>query len=143
MTTSALLYPIIGGIFIGLAASTLMFFNGKIAGVSGIFQGLLAPRAGDISWRVAFVAGLVVGGAVLNIIKPELFTMELERSIGAVALAGLLVGFGTRLGSGCTSGHGVCGIARLSPRSLVATAIFISSGAVVTFIVNRFLGGSI
>lgn len=135
--------PVVGGLLIGLGAAVMMLFSGRIAGVSGIFSGLLAPRAGDMGWRLAFVAGLVAGGAALFAVSPEIFTSELERSWPAVALGGLLVGFGARMGSGCTSGHGVCGMARLGPRSIVATVTFISSGALVTLLVNQLAGGAI
>lgn len=137
------IYPALGGVLIGLGASALMLFSGRIAGVSGIFSGLLNIKPGDFAWRVAFVLGMVVGGAALHAVRPDLFGVGLDRSLGAVAVGGLLVGFGTRLGSGCTSGHGVCGVARLGPRSFVATATFIASGAVVVFLVNQLAGGAI
>jgi len=121
----------------------LMLFSGRIAGVSGIFSGLLDPKPGDMGWRAAFVGGLMAGGAALFALSPETFTSGLDRSLGAVAVGGLLVGFGARMGSGCTSGHGVCGMARLGPRSIVATVTFISSGALVTLLVNRLAGGAI
>ena len=138
-----LIFAIIGGALIGVGAAALMYFSGKIAGMSGIVGGLLNPKAGDIGWRVALVLGIVVGGAVLMLIRPELFGFGVERSWPAIIVAGLLVGFGTRLGSGCTSGHGVCGIARLGPRSLVATATFVFTGAIAAFVVNQLLGGSL
>jgi len=138
---SAILAPIIGGVLIGLGASALMLFNGKIAGVSGIFGGLLHPKAGDFAWRAAFVAGIIVGGFVLFLLRPDMFGVGVERSLPVVVLGGLLVGFGARLGSGCTSGHGVCGIARLGPRSIVATLTFIATGAVAAFVVNQVFGG--
>ncbi len=139
----AILGPIAGGILIGLGASALMLFNGKIAGVSGIFGGLLSPKAGDFAWRAAFIAGIVVGGAALFLLNPDLFGVGVERSLPIIVLGGLLVGFGARLGSGCTSGHGVCGIARLGPRSIVATLTFMATGAVSAFVVNQILGGSV
>lgn len=140
---SSLWGPIAGGILIGLAASALMLFSGRIAGISGIFGGLLSPKPGDFGWRAAFVAGIVVGGGILSAVRPDLFGVGVERSLIAIALGGLLVGFGTRLGSGCTSGHGVCGIARLGPRSIVATLTFMVSGAAAAYLVNQVLGGSI
>jgi uncharacterized membrane protein YedE/YeeE len=143
MENTTLLAPIAGGALIGVAAAGLMLLAGRIAGISGIFSGLLAPKPGEIGWRVSFVAGLVVGGALLFVAMPSLFATELPRSLPAVALGGLLVGFGARLGSGCTSGHGVCGIARRGPRSVVATITFISTGALSTFVVNHLLGGAI
>ena len=135
--------PVVGGLLIGLGATILMLFSGRIAGVSGIFSGLLDPKPGDMGWRAAFVAGIAVGGAVLFALSPEIFATTLPRSLPAVALGGLLVGFGARLGSGCTSGHGVCGIARLGPRSIVATVTFIASGALVTLLVNKMAGGAL
>lgn len=132
-----------GGLLVGVGAGAMMLLRGQIAGVSGIFGGLLNVKAGDIGWRAYFVAGLVVGGTLMYLLRPDLFTMDIDRSMVAVAIGGLLVGFGARLGSGCTSGHGVCGIARFGPRSIVATLTFIASGAVVTFVVNRFFGGAI
>lgn len=135
--------PITGGLLIGLAAAAMMLLFGRITGVSGIFSGLLDPRPGDMAWRLAFVLGLVVGGGAFFVLSPETFTSTLSRSLPAVAVGGLLVGFGVRLGSGCTSGHGVCGIARLAPRSLVATVTFIASGALVTLLVNTLSGGAI
>jgi uncharacterized membrane protein YedE/YeeE len=137
------LMPIAGGLLIGLAAAGLMLLSGKIAGVSGIFQGLLSPRAGDIGWRMWFVGGLMVGGTLLLFLQPQMFATGLERSLPVVALGGLLVGFGARLGSGCTSGHGICGMARLGPRSIVATLTFVGSGALATFLINRFAGGAL
>lgn len=131
------LHSLIGGVLIGLSATGLLLFNGKIAGISGIVGGLLAPlEPGDRGWRVGFVAGLLAGGAAIAARAPELFAMGVERSTGALVVAGLLVGFGTRLGSGCTSGHGVCGLARRSPRSLAATATFIATGMITVYLLR-------
>jgi hypothetical protein len=135
--------PILGGLLIGLAASGLMLFLGRIAGVSGIFSGLLKPTTGDLAWRLAFVLGLVAGGAVLFILTPATFSSTLDRSVITIALGGLLVGFGARLGSGCTSGHGVCGMARIGPRSIIATMTFIASGVLVTYFANHIMGGAV
>lgn len=143
MDNDSYIMHVAGGLLIGLAAAGLMLLSGKIAGVSGIFQGLLSPRAGDMSWRLSFVAGLMAGGALLLVLQPQLFATSVERSLPIVALGGLLVGFGARLGSGCTSGHGICGMARLGPRSIVATVTFIGSGALATFLINRFAGGAL
>jgi uncharacterized membrane protein YedE/YeeE len=128
-----------GGALIGLAAVVLMLFYGRVAGISGIVGGLLAPRPGDVGWRAAFVIGLVGGAALLAALG---FAPALRErpGLGIVVLAGLLVGFGTRLGSGCTSGHGVCGLARLSARSLAATLIFMASAAGVVFVTRHVLG---
>ena len=143
MTLANVTLPLAGGLMIGLAASVLMLFAGRILGVSGIVSGLLSPKAGEIGWRVSFVAGLVVGGAVIFALNPSLFSNELTRSLPVWALGGALVGLGARLGSGCTSGHGVCGIARLGPRSLVATITFITTGALTTYLVNHVVGGAL
>ena len=130
----------LGGALIGLSATLLLLFNGRIAGISGIVSGALFTRAGDTLWRWAFLAGLILGGLALFAGSPELFSVTSGRPIWAIALAGLAVGFGVRLGSGCTSGHGVCGLSRLSPRSLVATLTFIASGAVAVSLF-RMSGG--
>lgn len=125
-----------GGALIGLAAVLLMLFHGRIAGISGILGGLVSPRADDAGWRLAFLAGLI-GGAALMAWAGGMVPTVPPRSLAVVAVAGLLVGVGTQLGSGCTSGHGVCGLARLSPRSLAATAIFMAAGAAVVFLVRN------
>jgi uncharacterized protein len=130
-----------GGALIGTSASLLLILNGRIAGISGIVGGLVRPRAGDVSWRVYFSAGLVLGGLLLLALKPSAFGAPVVSSPLTI-LAGLLVGFGARLGSGCTSGHGVCGISRLSRRSIVATLTFIATGILATFIVQHVLGGA-
>jgi uncharacterized membrane protein YedE/YeeE len=134
---------LVGGALIGLAASLLLLGAGRIAGVSGIVGGLLAPAPGEIAWRALFVAGLIVGGLGLRAIDPSLVRVDLERSTGAIVVSGLLVGLGTRLGSGCTSGHGVCGISRGSPRSLVATTAFMATGMLAAWLVAHVLGGSV
>jgi hypothetical protein len=132
---------LLGGALIGLAASVLMLFTGRVAGVTGIAGGLFRPVQGDLSWRLLFIAGLVAGGVVLTLVSPAAFHVGIDRSLGALAVAGLLVGFGARLGSGCTSGHGVCGLSRLSRRSLVATLTFMATGALSVFVVVHLLGG--
>ena len=119
----------LGGVLIGLAAVLLLLANGRIAGVSGIVGGLLSRKPGDIGWRVAFVLGLWLGALVYWAARGALFELELLATPGVMIVAGFLVGYGTRLGSGCTSGHGVCGIARFSPRSMVATVVFMASGS--------------
>jgi len=134
---------LIGGLLIGISSVLLLVFNGRIAGISGITGQLLHPRAGDMGWRLTFLAGLMGGGAALFALWPAAFDLGVDRSLPAVAVAGLLVGFGTRTGSGCTSGHGICGIARLSPRSVVATLVFMFTGAATVFVVNHFFGGAL
>ena len=130
-----------GGILIGLATALLLLANGRVAGVSGILGGLLRPAKGDVAWRVAFIAGLFLAPIVwltLRAMPPA----QIDHSPALLAAGGLLVGIGTRVGSGCTSGHGVCGIARLSPRSLLATACFVAAGFVTAFVVRHVLGGA-
>jgi uncharacterized membrane protein YedE/YeeE len=123
-----------GGVLIGLASALLILFNGRIAGISGILGGLLTPRAGDIGWRAAFLAGLVAAPLAWRLFVP-LPAMHVDAGTLGLVAAGLLVGIGTRYGSGCTSGHGICGLSRRSPRSLAATAAFMLAGfATVHFI---------
>ena len=136
------LAALIGGILIGLSASAMLLLEGKIAGVSGIFAGVLSPVTGETAWKASFVAGLIAGGLLLRMLLPSAFDFGIIRPYGTLAIAGLLVGFGTRLGNGCTSGHGVCGISRLSPRSMVATMTFIASGVLTVFLVNHVMGGA-
>jgi uncharacterized membrane protein YedE/YeeE len=130
----------IGGVLIGLSAVMLMGTLGRIAGISGIASGLLAG-ASDRGWRVAFVLGLVAGPLLLLWLRGDAGIGAPQVRWPLMALAGLLVGFGTRLGSGCTSGHGVCGMARLSPRSLLATLVFMVFGVVTVFVTRHLLGG--
>lgn len=132
---------LIGGVLIGFAAVVFILFHGRIMGVSSILSGLVLPLKGDIGWRVSFLAGLIAAP-----ILAQLFGLmpKIEISGGAIELmiAGILVGFGTSLGSGCTSGHGVCGIARLSPRSIVATCVFVGMGMLTVYLRHHIgLGG--
>jgi len=143
MESSAYLNAFFGGALIGFAALLMLLFNGKILGISGIAGGLFQRSRESKAWRYLFFLGLFGGGAVLFVLQPEKFANSLSRSPGALVLAGLLVGYGTRLGSGCTSGHGVCGVSRLSPRSLMATLTFIAFGALTVFVINRCFGGRI
>jgi uncharacterized membrane protein YedE/YeeE len=136
----SILWALVGGSLIGAAASLMLLFNGRVTGISGITNGLLSFVKGDYLWRLAFVAGLVVGGLLLSANHPELFINTTNRSDVMIAVAGLIVGFGTVLGSGCTSGHGVCGISRLSPRSLVATISFMMVGMIVATVLKYVLG---
>ena len=139
--TETVLLPLLGGALIGVAAGALMVLSGRIAGISGIFGGVVERIVRPDAWRVSFVLGLVVGGVGLTFFYPQAFpTYSLDaRSISVLVGAGLLVGFGTRLGGGCTSGHGVCGVARLSSRSIVATLTFIATGA-ATVALSRAVG---
>ncbi len=127
-----------GGVLIGLAAALFLVLNGRIAGISGVLGGLLKPVRGDIAWRAAFVLGLVVAPLVYSLFA-VLPAPEIEAGNAALIAAGLLVGVGTRYGSGCTSGHGVCGLSRLSPRSLVATASFMGAGFASVFVIRHLL----
>ena len=127
-----------GGAVLGLSAALFVLLNGRIAGISGVLGGLLRPRAGDLAWRVAFVGGLLVAPLVYGLFA-DLPTMQVAAEAPLLIAAGLLVGVGTRLGSGCTSGHGVCGISRLSPRSIVATLCFMASGFLTVFLTHHLL----
>ena len=127
-----------GGAVLGLSAALFVLLNGRIAGISGVLGGLLRPRAGDLAWRIAFVGGLLVAPLVFGLFM-ELPTMQVAAEAPLLVVAGLLVGIGTRLGSGCTSGHGVCGISRLSPRSIVATLSFMASGFLTVFLTHHVL----
>src|ERR1700684_2014591 len=136
------LSALIGGILIGLSAAAMLLLEGKIAGISGILAGVLAPSKGETEWKVAFVGRLLAGGVLLRISLPTACDCGIIRPYGVLMLAGLLVGFGTRLGNGCTSGHGVCGISRIPPRSMVATLTFIASGVVTVYLVNHVVGAA-
>jgi uncharacterized membrane protein YedE/YeeE len=125
-----------GGLLIGLAAAAFVLFNGRIAGISGILGGLLRPAQGDIAWRVAFLAGLIAAPLAYALFAP-LPEVRIDAGDGPLVAAGLLVGLGTRYGSGCTSGHGVCGLSRLSPRSLVATGAFMLAGFITVFVLRH------
>ena len=128
-----------GGMLIGLAAALLILFNGRIAGISGILGGLLPPTPGDAAWRALFLLGLVLAPFAWGAVRP-LPLLHIEAGHGLLVAAGLLVGIGTRYGSGCTSGHGVCGMARLSPRSVVATCTFVATGFVTVYLLRHVFG---
>jgi uncharacterized membrane protein YedE/YeeE len=130
---------LVGGALIGLAASALYAATGRIAGVSGIAGGLLRPGRADAAWRILFLAGLVVGAGASGFVA-GMPVLRIEASWPVLVVSGLLVGYGTQLGSGCTSGHGVCGIARFSPRSITATGVFMATAALTVFIVRHFFG---
>jgi len=127
-----------GGLLIGLAAALFVLFNGRIAGISGIVGGLLRPATGELGWRIAFLLGLVAAPLVYTLAAP-LPAMRIDAGTGTLIAAGLLVGIGTRYGAGCTSGHGVCGLARGSARSLAATLAFMGAGFATVFIVRHLL----
>lgn len=132
---------LLGGALIGLASAWLLWMNGRVAGISGIVAGLLQPRSGEFAWRFAFVAGMVLVGLLLSWLTPERIMYDVDRSLLVLIAAGLLVGFGTRLGSGCTSGHGVCGLSRLSQRSLVSVVTFMLTGALTVWVTRSIWGG--
>jgi len=131
----------IGGVLIGLSAVLLMLSTGRIAGMSGIFSGLLNLRGEDKGWRIAFLAGLILTPVIAGLIGYGMSPPKLPSNWLVIVFAGLLVGFGTRLGGGCTSGHGICGIARLSPRSIAATIVFMVVAIVTVAVTRHVLGG--
>lgn len=127
-----------GGLLIGAAAAAFVLVHGRVAGISGILGGLLRPAGQDVGWRIAFLTGLLAAPAVYRLYE-RLPPATIDASVPAVMLAGLLVGLGTRYGSGCTSGHGVCGLARLSPRAFVATLTFMAAGFATVFVVRHLM----
>ena len=127
-----------GGMLIGLATAMFVLLNGRIAGISGVLGGLLKPLAGDLLWRVAFIAGLIVAPLAYTLVS-VVPAVQIDAEFGALIAAGLLVGVGTRYGAGCTSGHGVCGLSRLSPRSLAATLVLMGAGFVTVFVMRHLL----
>ena len=133
-----MLMPLTGGILIGFSASMMLLFIGRIAGVSGIFGGMLFQQGKERAWRLSFITGLIGGGILLYAINAEFFENSSGRGLLAVNIAGFLVGIDTRIGGGCTSGHGVCGIGRLSVRSIVATVTFVFAGMVAVVLVKFF-----
>lgn len=131
---------LIGGLMIGASAALFLVLNGRIAGISGILGGLLAPARGEVGWRLAFLAGMFVAPLVYLAFGGTLPAVALDASLPLLIVAGLIVGFGTRLGAGCTSGHGVCGIGRLSPRSIVATVVFMATAIATVFVTRHVIG---
>lgn len=127
-----------GGLIIGLAAAMLVLLNGRIAGISGVLGGLFKPLKGDVGWRIAFLIGLMAAPAVYALFA-QAPTPRIDAGWGGLLLAGMMVGMGTRYGSGCTSGHGVCGLSRLSPRSLAATIAFMGAGFVTVFVIRHVM----
>ena len=134
---SAWVLALAGGVLIGLAATLLLWLDGRVAGVSGILNGVLFPAAGDVSWRLAFLVGLVGAAGLYMAFVPGAPVPREDFSRSGLVVAGLLVGFGTRMGNGCTSGHGVCGLGRLSGRSLAAVATFMATAIATTFVVRH------
>ena len=132
-----------GGILIGLASAGLLAFHGRIAGISGITGGALSLKRGDTAWRVAFLAGLVLAGLAMSTNYPQLYRVAIVRSDAALLIAGALVGVGTQIGRGCTSGHGVCGIGRLSRRSITATVVFMATAAITVTAIRFFSAGAV
>ena len=138
MTDFEVVMPLTGGILIGISASMMLLFSGRIAGVSGILGGMLFQKGKERAWRLSFITGLIAGGILLYTINAEFFENSSGRGLLAVNIAGLLVGIGTRIGGGCTSGHGVCGIGRLSVRSIVSTVTFVFAGIVTVALLKSF-----
>ena len=131
----------IGGVLIGLSALLLMLFTGRIAGISGIFGGLINPQTSDRAWRMAFIVGLIAAPVIAALAGYPVPMPQMPSSYITIIVGGFLVGFGTRLGTGCTSGHGICGIARLSPRSIAATSVFTVTAIVVVALSRHVFGG--
>jgi uncharacterized membrane protein YedE/YeeE len=131
----------IGGVLIGFSAVLLMLFTGRIAGISGIFGGLINPQTSDRAWRVAFIVGLIAAPVIAALGGYPVPMPQVPGSYITIIVGGLLVGFGTRLGTGCTSGHGICGIARLSPRSIVATGVFMMAAIIVVALTHHVFRG--
>ena len=125
---------LLGGALIGLASALVLLAHGKVAGVSGMFGGVLRPGTSDRSFRLSFILGLLGGGAIMSFLYPEAFRSVFTPTLPLALIAGLIVGFGTQLGNGCTSGHGVCGTSRLSPRSIVATVTFMATGFATVYL---------
>ncbi|EHK2921796.1 YeeE/YedE family protein [Vibrio parahaemolyticus] len=123
-----------GGILLGISATILLLVNGKIAGISGIMNGIMSPKKGDYSWRLLFAVGMIAGGLISILMLGVAVPSTANLSLGMVIAAGLLVGIGTRLGNGCTSGHGICGMGRLSKRSIVATCVFMGVAGLTVFV---------
>ena len=131
----------VGGALIGLAAIALLYFNGRIAGMSGIVAGVLRPASDDALWRLVFVAGLLAGAVLIRWLHPEAMAVHIDVALIPVLVAGVLVGLGTRIGNGCTSGHGVCGVGRLAPRGMVASLVFFVTAVVTSYVIRHLIGG--
>lgn len=129
-----------GGILIGLSATVMLLFNGRVTGISGMISGLVTPTKGEWSWRLVFLIGMMIGAVLFVFIFSGSLTPRTNFPLYLLIVGGFLVGFGTRLGNGCTSGHAICGIARFSPRSILATCVFMFSGGVTVFVIRHVLG---
>ena len=140
--TSAWLFALAGGVLIGLSATLLLWLNGRVAGVSGILNGVMFPHSRDVAWRAAFLLGLIVAAGLYMALVPGAPQPRVDFPRAGLVVAGLLVGFGTRMGNGCTSGHGVCGIGRLSMRSIAAVVTFMATAIATTFVVRHLWSGS-
>lgn len=132
--TSDFTHALVGGLLIGLATTLMMHFTGRVTGISGILGGLLSFAKEDADWRLSFISGLFLGGVAMSFLNPTGFIDTTTTTLPVLVIAGLFVGFGTRMGNGCTSGHGVCGVSRLSKRSIVATITFIITGALTVWL---------
>lgn len=143
MSLNEIFYPLIGGGLIGIAVTTMLLFNGRVTGISGIIASSLAKPTRDGLWRWMFIGGLIAGGILIQVLQPNLFANVSDRSPAVILIAGLLVGYGTVMGSGCTSGHGICGMSRFSVRSMLATLTFMLFGFLTVQVVRHFAGGSI
>lgn len=143
MTFDQTLLSLFGGGLIGIAVTLMLLFNGRVTGISGIVATSLSRPTGEGFWRWMFIVGLLVGGGVIRVLNPDLLSNTSDRSLILITVAGILVGYGTVMGSGCTSGHGVCGISRFSVRSLLATLTFMLFGFLTVQIVHYFIGGSL
>lgn len=137
MSLEQVMYPLVGGALIGLAASLLLLLNGRIFGVTGVLSGAIWEKGIEKGWRVAAIIGLILGSALVSAFNGTFFEYDFDTPIWLMVVAGLLVGYGTRLGSGCTSGHGICGLPRFSARSLVAVLSFMTSGILTTYLVKH------
>ena len=135
-------YPLLGGGLIGVAVTLMLLLNGRVTGISGILASSLAKPNKEGAWRWLFLAGLITGGALMQVLEPGFLINLSDRSAGTVLVAGLLVGYGTVMGSGCTSGHGVCGLSRLSIRSAIATIVFMLFGFLTVQFVLFYMGGN-
>lgn len=141
MELNSILHPLLGGGLIGIAVTLMLLFNGRVTGISGIIASSLSRPNKEGLWRWMFLAGMILGGILIHSIHPEYFVNLSGRGLTLVAAAGLLVGYGTVMGSGCTSGHGICGMSRLSVRSVIATVTFMAFGFLAVQAVRYFIGG--